>query len=188
MPLPRSPLRAPHRSDARRNRAAIMRAAGEQVALGRPMPSLRQLADATGLGQATVYRHFSDRRALLLAVTREQVAVLRRVAERDADDPAAFRALLRGVLVHQVSMRPLVDELRRLPRPDQLGQVRGLLDALRAPFARSQAAGHLKGDVVLDDLPIVFTMLQAAVDSAPDPGTARRAIPVLLDGLFHARP
>ncbi|MGM1064698.1 TetR/AcrR family transcriptional regulator [Saccharothrix sp. Mg75] len=183
------PLRqAPHRSDARRNRAAILRAAWDEVALGRPVPSVRRLADATGLGQATVYRHFSDRRALLLAVTREQVAVLRRTAGRGADDPAAFRSLLRGVLVHQVSVRPLVDELRRLPRTDQLGQVRALLDALRVPFARSQAAGHLKGDVVLDDLPLVFTMLQAAVDAAPDPGTARRAIPVLLDGLFRAPP
>ena len=81
-------------------------------------------------------------------------------------------------------MRPLVDELRRFPEPDRRGHVRRLLEALRGPFDRSQAAGYLRHDVVLNDVLVVLTMLQAAVDRSPDP---RRAIPVLLDGLFRDR-
>ncbi|WP_447007642.1 TetR/AcrR family transcriptional regulator [Saccharothrix isguenensis] len=174
----------PRRSDALRNRAAIIRAAEELVARG-TTPSLARVARLTGLGQATVYRHFSDRRTLVLAMAREHLALLAEAAERNAHDPAAFRALLGAVMAYQVSMRPLVDELRRFPEPDQRGHVRRLLDALRGPFARSQAAGHLRHDVVLDDVVVVLTMLQAAVDSTPDP---RRAIPVLLDGLFRPEP
>ncbi|WP_033438885.1 TetR/AcrR family transcriptional regulator [Saccharothrix sp. NRRL B-16314] len=174
----------PRRSDALRNRAAIIRAAEELVVRG-TIPSLARVARLTGLGQATVYRHFSDRRTLLLAMAREHLALLAEAADRNAHDPAAFRALLAAVMAYQVSMRPLVDELRRVPEPDQRGHVRRLLDALRGPFARSQEAGHLRHDVVLNDIVVVLTMLQAAVDSTPDPG---RAIPVLLDGLFHQEP
>lgn len=178
-------MTAPRRVDALRNRAAIVRAAGESVLRGGRMPSLPQVARSVGLGQATVYRHFPDRRSLLLAVTREHLAALHRAAERAADDPAAFRCLLREVLVRQVVMRPLVEELRTLPRSDQRGQLRRLLDALSGPFARALAEGQFRRPMVLDDVAVVFSMFQAAVESAPTPEAARRVIPLLLDGLFH---
>lgn len=177
---------APRRSDARRNRAAILRAACEWITQGGQVPSARQIARLTGLGQATVYRHFPDRRSLLLAMTEEHFALLRRAARRRADDPAAFGALLRAVMVYQVSMRPLVDELRRIPLPDVRSNLRKLLDALREPFTRCQEAGLLKRGVALEDVPLVLTMLQAAIDSTPD--GARRAIPLLLDGLLEQVP
>ncbi|MEU4447600.1 TetR/AcrR family transcriptional regulator [Actinosynnema sp. NPDC050801] len=177
-------MTVPRRSDALRNRASIIRAA-EQLVVRGTTPSLAQVARLTGLGQATVYRHFSDRRTLLLALAREHLGVLVEAAERNADDPAAFRALLGAVMAYQVSMRPLVDEMRRFPEPDRRGHLRRLLDALRGPFDRSQAAGHLRHDVVLTDVVVVLTMLQAAVDRTPDP---KRAIPVLLNGLFRPEP
>jgi AcrR family transcriptional regulator len=177
-------MTAMRRSDALRNRAAIIRAAEDLVIEG-ATPSLARIARLTGLGQATVYRHFRDRRTLLLAVAREHLALLRQAAGQLADDPTAFRVLLRAVMTYQVAMRPLVDELRRSPEPDQRQHLRHLLDALRDPFDRSRAAGHLRRHVVLDDVGVVLTMLQAAVETSPDPS---RAIPVLLDGLFHQEP
>ncbi|GAA1310138.1 TetR/AcrR family transcriptional regulator [Saccharothrix xinjiangensis] len=179
-------MTGPRRSDARRNRAAIMAVVGDSVRHGLRMPSATRIAHLTGLGQATVYRHFPDRRSLLLAVTHEQLGLLRQAARRDADDPAAFHGLLREVMVHQVLMRPLVEELRGFPAADQRGCARRLLDALRVPFARSRAAGHLRRNVVLDDVAVVLAMLQGAVEATPTPEAARRVIPVLLDGLFRA--
>lgn len=178
-------MTVPRRSDARRNRAAITRAAAEPVLHGLRMPSAPELARLTGLGQATVYRHFPDRRSLALAVAEERLAVLRRAVKREAADPAAFRVLLGEVLVHQASMRPFVEEFRRFPDADRRGCVRRLLDALRGPFARSQAAGLLRRHVVFDDVAVVLAMFQAAVETTPTPEAARRAIPVLLDGLFR---
>ncbi|TQM78879.1 TetR family transcriptional regulator [Saccharothrix saharensis] len=177
-------MTVPRRSDALRNRAAIIRAAEELLVRG-TTPSPARIARLTGLGQATVYRHFPDRRALLLTVARKHLELLTDAAERTAHDPAAFRVLLHAVMAYQVSMRPLVDELRRFPEPDRRGHARRLLDALRGPFDRSREAGHLRHDAVLDDVLVVLTMLQAAVDRTPDP---QRAIPVLLDGLFHPEP
>jgi AcrR family transcriptional regulator len=177
-------MTVPRRSDALRNRAAIIRAAEELVVRG-TTPSPARIARLTGLGQATVYRHFPDRRALLLTVARNHLGLLVEAAERNADDPAAFRPLLRAVMAYQVSMRPLVDELRRCPERDRRGHLRRLLDALRGPFDRSRAAGYLRHDVVLGDVAVVLTMLQAAVDRTPDP---QRAIPVLLNGLFVPEP
>ncbi|MFD7660175.1 TetR/AcrR family transcriptional regulator [Actinosynnema sp. NPDC059797] len=179
-------MTGPRRSDARRNRAAIMAVVADSVRHGLRMPSATRIAQLTGLGQATVYRHFPDRRSLLLAVTHEQLGLLRQAARRDADDPAAFHGLLREVMVHQVLMRPLVEELRGFPVADQRGCARRLLDALRVPFARSRAAGHLRRHVVLDDVAVVLAMLQGAVEATPTPEAARRVIPVLLDGLFRA--
>ncbi|QFZ21523.1 TetR/AcrR family transcriptional regulator [Saccharothrix syringae] len=180
-------MTAPRRSDARRNRAAIMKVVGSSVVHGLRVPSAPRIAHLTGLGQATVYRHFPDRRSLLLAVTEERLDVLRRAAKRGAGDPGAFHALLRAVMVEQVTMRPTVEELRRLPAADRRDWLRRLLDALRGPFALARAAGHLRCHVELDDVAVVLTMLQAAVESAPTPDAARRAIPVLLDGLFNRR-
>ncbi|WP_053716868.1 TetR/AcrR family transcriptional regulator [Saccharothrix sp. NRRL B-16348] len=177
-------MTVPRRSDALRNRASIIRAA-EELVVGGTTPSPARIARLTGLGQATVYRHFPDRRTLLLTLARNHLGLLVAAAERNADNPAAFRPLLQAVMAYQVSMRPLVDELRRFPEPDRRGHVRRLLDALRGPFDRSRAAGHLRHGIVLDDVVVVLTMLQAAVERTPDP---HRAIPVLLNGLFLPEP
>lgn len=153
------------------------------------MPSPQKIARLTGLGLATVYRHFPDRRSLLLAATDEHVALLRQAAKRHADDPGAFGKLLRRVLSYQIEMRPVVDELRRCPRSDRQNHMRKLVAALREPFARSWEAGHLKpSGVELADLPVMLSMFQAAVDSAPDADSARRMLVLVLDGLFWAPP
>jgi len=63
----------PRRSDARRNRAAILRVAGEALTSGTEPTPLPEIARRAGVGQATVYRHFSDRRTLAVEVMRTQV-------------------------------------------------------------------------------------------------------------------
>lgn len=176
----------PRRSDARRNREAIIRAADESITRVRQLPSAQQLARLTGLGLATIYRHFPDRRGLVLAVTEEHFAVLREAVRKRADDPTAFAVLLRGVMLYQASMRALVDELRQIPEADVRGNLHKLLDALREPFVRCQAAGYLDSNVKFEDVPIVLSMLQAVVDV--DAEQANRAIPLLLRGLFRHMP
>ncbi|WP_217165422.1 TetR/AcrR family transcriptional regulator [Streptomyces sp. AC512_CC834] len=63
------------RSDARENRARIV-AAARAVLDGNPSAPLQSIARAAGVGQGTLYRHFPDREALLVAVHREDVAAL----------------------------------------------------------------------------------------------------------------
>ncbi|KAA0932980.1 TetR/AcrR family transcriptional regulator [Streptomyces apricus] len=69
------PPRCAPRSDARANRARIVEA-GRSVFDGDRSAGLQAVAKAAGVGQGTLYRHFPDREALLLAVYEEEVAAL----------------------------------------------------------------------------------------------------------------
>jgi AcrR family transcriptional regulator len=171
----------PHRSDARRNRAAILRAAGQVLLTDGPgAPSPERIARLAGVGQATVYRHFPDRRALALAVAEERLSALSRfVAEA-----GAFRPALRAVLLVQASARPLVGLLRGLPRAEQRRQLDRVTAVLSPSLCRARDAGQLRADVGPADLELVFAMVEAAVESTPGRADAtQRAIDVLLDGL-----
>lgn len=75
----------PERSDSRRNRQAVIEAAME-VLPGDPMASMGTIAERSGLGRTTVYRHFPARadliRALFEHVVEEATAVTSDVIEQ----------------------------------------------------------------------------------------------------------
>lgn len=58
------------RVDAMRNRAALLDAAADVLAVA-PQASLAEVASRAGLGRATLYRHFDNRDALLAAIREE---------------------------------------------------------------------------------------------------------------------
>src|SRR4051812_1106066 len=60
------------RADARRNRNAVLEA-GARLLAERPTASMQEIADASGVGRTTVYRHFPAREDLVAALV-EQVA------------------------------------------------------------------------------------------------------------------
>ena len=62
-----TPADEDRRADALRNREAVLEA-GLAILSSDPTQSMQEIADASGLGRTTVYRHFSDREELLDAV------------------------------------------------------------------------------------------------------------------------
>ncbi|WP_431899269.1 TetR/AcrR family transcriptional regulator [Nonomuraea sp. bgisy101] len=79
------------RSDATRNREAILRAAEELLATGESV-SLDRVAEAAGVGKGTVFRRFGNRTGLfqeLLAERAERLAA--RIAAEDPAIPASER-------------------------------------------------------------------------------------------------
>jgi AcrR family transcriptional regulator len=176
----------PRRSDSRRNRAAILRAATDAIVHSRDILSLRRIAGLAGVGQATVYRHFPDRRSLALAVMREQLAALAALVAGCEDDPAAFRPVLREVLLAQVSMRPLVAVLMQQPETEQQRYVEQLVGVLAGPFRRSQAAGLLRPDLEPGDLAVVLAMFEAGIQACAGGARTGRVVDLVLDGLFVA--
>jgi AcrR family transcriptional regulator len=179
----------PQRSDARRNRDAILRAADEVLTRGEAPPPLPEIARMAGVGQATVYRHFSDRRTLAVAVMREQLAALSRLVDELCDDPAGFRDVLRVVLTSQSAMRPLVAILSELPPRDRRRNADRLVRALEQPLRRAQAAGLVRPDLEPGDLKLLFAMLEAAVrtvdvaDPARREAALSRMVETLVDGV-----
>src|SRR4051812_21531312 len=88
------------RADARRNRNAVLEA-GARLLAERPTASMQDIADASGVGRTTVYRHFPAREDLVAALI-EQVAeeALHIIEEAVAADGAASEVLRR--LSHDV--------------------------------------------------------------------------------------
>ena len=180
----------PRRTDARRNRQAILSVATEAFGEGSAAVSLEEIARRAGLGRATVYRHFPDRQALGAAVAAEQLSLLRQIVADSG--PGSFRELLQAVLCSQVSHRPLVHLMRELPEPDRRRLAASLIAVLAGPFRRAQAEGGLRADLQPTDLALVFEMLEAVVESsaaaADRNAAAQRLITVILDGLFVPLP
>jgi AcrR family transcriptional regulator len=179
----------PQRSDARRNRDAILRAADEVLTRGESPPPLPEIARLAGVGQATVYRHFSDRRTLAVAVMREQLAALSRLVDELCDEPAGFRDVLRVVLMSQAEMRPLVAILSGLPQRERRRNADRLVRALERPLRQAQAAGLVRPDLEPGDLKLVLAMMEAAVNTVAVAEPARREaalarmVDTLVDGV-----
>ena len=71
----------PKRSDARRNRDAILVAALEALAES-PDASLNAIAKRAGVANATLYRHFPTREELVLATYEHEVQTVVDAADR----------------------------------------------------------------------------------------------------------
>lgn len=178
----------PRRTDARRNRQAILRVADEAFTQGSSAVALEEIARRAGLGRATVYRHFPDRHSLGTAVAAQQLATLRQIVTASGGEHRSFRDLLHTVLSEQVSKRPLVHFFRELPPRDQLHYAEALIAVLTPAFRQAQAEDQLRDDIEPTDLMRVFEMIEAAVATEPvnadGDAATQRLITVILDGLF----
>jgi AcrR family transcriptional regulator len=84
--------RPPMRSDAEQNRARILEAARTALAASGDA-SMQSIARLAGIGQGTLYRHFPNREALVLAVHRHDVQALVNAAPELLDAQSPFDAL-----------------------------------------------------------------------------------------------
>lgn len=176
------------RGDARRNRQAILREANAAFTGICQMVPLEEIARRTGLGRATVYRHFPDRYVLAVAVAAEHLEALRRAVTATDTERQSLRDLLRWVLSTQAAMRPLASLIRELPMIEQQRHVDALIEILTPSFRQAQRAGLIRADVEPADLALIMEMLDTAAESSRCNGdrnaSMRRFIAVVLDGLF----
>ena len=109
----------PGRSDARRNRDAILAAALEALTES-PGASLNAIARRAGVANATLYRHFPTREELVLAAYRHEVrkvvdaagSLLQRQAPIDA-----LRSWVERLASYAVTKHGLADALRKAATP-----------------------------------------------------------------------
>jgi AcrR family transcriptional regulator len=91
------------RRDARDNRAAILDAARELFADSADV-AMSQVARRAGMGQATVYRNYPNRAALVAEILDEQVERIASIAADHEGDPDAFYVLLRSLVGSMVEL------------------------------------------------------------------------------------
>ncbi len=180
------------RKDALRSRRSILDAARELLADGDDA-SFAEIADAAGVGQATVYRHFESRGMLLAALAEEGMD---RLEERVAAAPvtaASFERLLRLITAEQVHDQTLIAAIRRGEVEESRVQrlTERALALFREPLAAAQAAGLVRGELKLDDVMLVLAMIDGALASAADhhqrQRSAKRVLAIVLDGLRGSR-
>ena len=179
----------PRRKDAQRNREAILAAARDLFAGSADVP-MYEVARSAGVGQATLYRNFPDRRDLAAALLVEEMQRTEQLAAEHADDPDAFFVLLRNIVETIARFHALAD----LAREDTCvgseldSRRRRLRELLKEPLRAAKAAGTVRSDLTLDDVFLVVLMARGAIDGAEGPAgraaAASRALALLLEGLI----
>lgn len=179
------------RADATRNRERIVAAAREAIVELGPDVPLDEVARRAGVGNATLYRHFSDRTELIRQVT---LSVMARTVKRAEDalvqEPDAFAALSRFVFEAADerigAVCPLLSDVFDRQDPAVVSQVEQMQRSIGAIMERAQGAGQLRTDIAVGDLMVAVTQL-----TRPLPGTCcagfdrfvHRHLQLFLDGL-----
>lgn len=175
----------PLRSDARRNRDKVLRAAHDAFAAGGFGVPLDEIAARAGVGPGTVYRHFPTKEALFQAVITARIEdlIADARARTDTDDPGgAFFGFLARIGQEAIVKRDLSDAIAV---PGALRE--GLHAALGVLLRRAQDAGAVRADVQTADLIVLLKGLLAGIHDTTggdvDPAVADRLLTVLSDGL-----
>jgi AcrR family transcriptional regulator len=180
----------PLRSDAERNRRLVLEAAARAFADEGLGVGVAEIARRAGVGNATVFRRFPTKDALVQAIVEDKIAETVAAAERAAQlaDPWA-------ALVHYVETSAELyardrgffqaTEQYLLEHPDLLRRHREIIDAVDPLVANAQAAGVLRDDITTLE---VMGLTKAAVACTPPSSKLRadgwrRFLAIVLDGL-----
>ncbi|MEV5507907.1 TetR/AcrR family transcriptional regulator [Streptomyces orinoci] len=180
------------RADAQRNRERILVAARELLVEEGPEFSFDKIARRVGVGNATLYRHFADRRELIHHVV---LSVVSRIADRAerarAEEPDAFRALSRFVHAaadEQVgALCPLLDGDVDRHHPELEDARLRMERGIEALLSAARNSGQLRPDVEVGDLMMALSQLTRPL---PGPGCTNfgqfihRHLQIFLDGLL----
>jgi AcrR family transcriptional regulator len=176
----------PLRADAERTRARLLAAAGELFAARGLGVGLEEIARHAGVGVGTAYRRFRDKQALIEALFEDRIAGVEALA-RDAlerEDPwEGLAAFMDGAVRMQVADRGLKEALfsserSSLPTENARARIAPLIEAL---VRRAQAAGRLRPDVDVTDLPLLQFLLSGVAEFGAE--LAPRYLAIVLDGL-----
>jgi AcrR family transcriptional regulator len=179
------------RTDAKRNRQAILDAARELFAETTEVP-MCEIARRAGVGQATLYRNFPDREALVGEILGEHVERIARLATECSGDPDAFFVLLRRLVEGVVDLYALGELARQDASVDsQLECCRQrIAELLKHPLNEAKAAGALRRDASIEDVFLLLLMVRGAMvrtnSASSRAAAASRVLTLALDGLVPA--
>jgi AcrR family transcriptional regulator len=177
------------RSDARRNRDAVLAAALEALTES-PDASLNAIARRAGVANATLYRHFPTREELVLAVYQREVQRLVDKADSLLEEQApidALRSWVERLARYAVTKHGLADALRKATTPgsdlsstDTYAAIVAALDRL---LQANGAAGTLRPGLNADDVILAFAGLWQLDPASDWRAQAQRIYEIVLGGL-----
>jgi AcrR family transcriptional regulator len=145
------------RSDAERNRRLVLEAATEAFAEEGLDVGMAEIARRAGVGNATVFRRFPSKDALIEAIVDEKIAELLAAAERAAEIEDPWDSLV-DMLEKTAALQARdhgffqATEEFMLRHPDLLRRHRPVFEAVDRLVVRAQEAGVVRADVTTLDL------------------------------------
>ncbi len=179
------------RSDAVRNRARVLDAARELLGRDGLDAQMDEIAASAGVGVGTVYRHFETKDALLQAMAADHFAELTAIAEQALAQDAPWRGFdtfIRHGAEQMANNRALAQVSADRPElmqsaAQEADLSRGFFGKVEEVIQRAQAAGELRPDFELSDVPAIMCSLGALQISPKGYSNWRRILEFVLDGL-----
>ena len=180
----------PTRADARRNRERILKAARTVFARYGRDAQMDDVARKAKLGVGTLYRHFPTKEALLEALAQDKFDRLQVLAQDSlqVDDAwEAFAGFVRRAAEQMAADRALYEVVQQADSRHAAERA-GLAESMSTLIARGQAAGVVRPDLGIEDIPMFMCAVGSAISMAGgEDARWRRHLELALDGL-RARP
>jgi AcrR family transcriptional regulator len=151
--------------------------------------TMSQIAEATGIGRATLYKYFPDVEAILFAWHERQVTghlkQLIQVGGHAGDARERLEAVLQAYALishehHGTELAALLHRGEHVARAQQQ-----LNDLIRDLLAEATASGDVRDDVAPEELASYCLHALTAASSLPSTAAVRRLVMVTLAGLHH---
>ena len=184
---PSLPARKP-RADAERNRERILAVAKEVFTRDGAAASLDDIARRSGIGNATLYRHFPTRGALIEAVYRSEVEKLAAAERRFASSMPPLEALRAWMLlfIDHVAGKMLIIPAMNTIAGGSLRLMEGSRSLIHIAFVASVKRAIASGDLRSDTDPNDFVRALVGIfHTTALPGweqSARRLVDILIAG------
>lgn len=181
----------PLRADAKRNRERLLSAATDLFASEGPDAALEAIAARAGVGVGTLYRHFPNREALMVATYQHEVDALCAAAEELlATQPAdeALRAWVERFAAYAATKRGMGDALLSALGSDAemyAATRERLLDALRLLLDAGAESGTLRADIAADDVMRVISSIWQVPSGPHWRETIGNMLQLVIDGLRY---
>lgn len=179
----------PMRADARRNYDRLLAAARDAFAAQGTDASLDDIARNAGVANATLYRHFPTREALLEAVFHDRVDLLCGQAQELLSLPSPQEALvtwLRALIVHVTTYRGMAGLLMSTGRDQALTSCREPIRVAGAALlTRAQESGDIRPDLGTTQLLTLTHAIALATEHSP--AKADELLELVMDGLRTGR-
>lgn len=181
------------RTDARRHRQALLEAAREVFLQHGITAPLELVVERSGLGRATLYRHFPDRASLALAIAAQSLDALEQCARTGDGQPASLKDLL-GHLGRSLVTNPFLADAWRVTasRADEARELADRWCALfEEPIRLAIADGTCRPDLQASDISLIGAMLSASIREPDDEARQRmieRMKELITDGLWSRDP
>ncbi len=169
------------------NRQALIAAAREVFTELGYNASMKEIARRAGVGQGSMYRHFTDRVGLGVAVFEPSIRDLEALADDEKSTLNDLFDLISRQALGSAALTELMTSNRDDPRVRQLGD--RTQETLRRILERDQAAGRIGDHIHVEHAMLAVAMLATIVartDPADRPDTAARAREIF-DAAFSQR-